>query len=224
MKKLALFLLLVIISSWRIASGQETKPDFSKKWSSSISFSPITTFFYYHPHDEYLDFYSQGVSEYIYPVGLNLEISRQLNNRLSVNWGLNFKSRPSEHLINIIGEWSSSYYEKSTDNRYIFEIPVNIKYKLLSQSRVLDPYIKTGLRGSYFKRYYVGEFTRWDFDGTTNGEIDNHDGKFITFYEIGAGSYLNLSKSIAFIIGSNLTYTLSGYGYLEFQTGFNYSF
>ena len=95
---------------------------------------------------------------------------------------------------------------------------------LLSSSRVFDPYIKTGLRGSYFKRYYVGEFTRWDFEGTTNGDIDNHDGKLIIFYEIGVGSYLNLSKSIAFLIGSNLTYTFSGFGYLEFQTGLNYSF
>jgi hypothetical protein len=158
-------------------SGQGINHDLDNKWSASISFSPITTLFYYHPHDEYLDYYSKGVSEYIYPYGLNFEMTRQLNNRLSVNSGLNFKARPGENLINIIGEWTSSYYEKSTDNRYVFEVPVNIKFKLLLSSRVLDPYIKTGLRGSYFKRYYVGEFTRWDFEGTTNGEIDNHDGK-----------------------------------------------
>jgi hypothetical protein len=205
-------------------SGQGINHDLDNKWSASISFSPITTLFYYHPHDEYLDYYSKGVSEYIYPYGLNFEMTRQLNNRLSVNSGLNFKARPGENLINIIGEWTSSYYEKSTDNRYVFEVPVNIKFKLLLSSRVLDPYIKTGLRGSYFKRYYVGEFTRWDFEGTTNGEIDNHDVKLIIFYEIGVGSYLNLSKSIAFVIGSNLTYTFSGFGYLEFQTGLNYSF
>jgi hypothetical protein len=151
-------------------------------------------------------------------------MTRQLNNKLSVNSGLNFKVRFSDNLINIIGEWTGSYYEKSTDNRYVFEMPINIKYKLLSSSRVFDPYIKTGLRGSYFKRYYVGEFTRWDFEGTTNGDIDNHDGKLIIFYEIGVGTYLNLSKSMAFVIGSNLTYTFSGFGYLEFQTGLNYSF
>lgn len=224
MKKLILLLLLVTIFSPGKISGQETSHDLNNKWSASISFSPITTFFYYHPHNEYLAYYSQGVSEYIYPFGLDVEITRQLNSRLFVGSGLNFKSKPGENLINIIGEWTGSYYEKSTDNRHIFEIPANIRYKLLTSSKVFDPYIKSGLRVSYFKRYYVGEFTRWDFEGTTNGEIDNHDGKLIVFYEIGVGSYLNLSKSIAFLIGSNLTYALSGFGYLEFQTGLNYSF
>jgi hypothetical protein len=220
MKKLIILLLLMTIFSLRTISGQEI---INNKWSTSISYSPITTFFYYHPHNEYLDYYSKGVRENIYPLGLNVEITRQLNNRLSVNSGLNFKARFSDNLINREGIYYS-YYEKSTDNRYIFEMPINIKYKLIATSRVFDPYIKTGLRGSYFKRYYVGEFSQSGFSGTPNGEIDNHDSKLIIFYEMGVGSYLNLSKSIAFLIGSNLTYTFSGFGYLEFQTGFNYSF
>jgi len=224
MKKFVFVIIILSSCLYVKVFGQKTDQILHNKWSSSISYSPITTFFYYHPTDEYLDFYSKGVREIIYPLGFNFEINRRLNNRLSVSSGMNFKARPNENLINIIGEWTGSYYEKSTDNRYVFEMPINIKYKLLSSSRVFDPYIKTGLRGSYFKRYYVGEFTRWDFEGTTNGEIDNHDGKLIIFYEIGVGSYLNLSKSIAFVIGSNLTYTFSGFGYLEFQTGLNYSF
>jgi len=225
MKKTILLLsLLPILFSLKI-SGQETSQGIINKWSTAISFSPISTLFYYRgTHDEYHDYYSKGIREVIYPIGINFEMTRRLNERLSISSGLNFKARLTDNLINIIGEWSDSYYEKSIDNRYIFELPVNFKYQLLSSPRVFNPYVKTGIRSSFFKRYYVGEFTRWGFNGTTNGEINNHDGKLIIFYEIGAGMHLKLFRSITFLIGSNLTYTLSGFGYLELQTGFNYSF
>jgi hypothetical protein len=223
MKKLILFLLVMTIFVPNIITGQSTIPVLSNKWSSSISYAPITTFFYYHPHNEYLDFYSKGIREDIYPLGFNIEITRHLNNRLSVNSGINFKAIFSDNLI-IREGWFSDYYEKSTDNEYIFEMPINFKYKILAQSGDFDPYIKAGLRGSYFKRYYVGVFTSSDIEGQTKGDIDKHDGRLLIFGEIGAGTYLNLSKSIAFLIGSNLTFTLSGFGYFEVQTGFKYSF
>jgi hypothetical protein len=223
-KSILLLLILTILSPLKI-SGQKTIEDLNNKWSAAISFSPITTFYYYHgSHNEYNSYNSKGIEELIYPIGLNFELTRQLNERLSINTGLNFKARLSDNIINVISEWAGSYYEESTDNRYIFEMPVNFKYQLISSPRVFNPYLKTGLRGSYFKRYYVGEYTRWRFDSTTNGEINNHDGKLIIFYQIGAGTYINLFKSLTFNVGSNLAYTLSGFGYLELQVGLNYSF
>jgi hypothetical protein len=225
MRKSVYFSIFLIITSMINISGQETNPKLSNYWSASLSFAPITTFYYYHgAKNEFMDYYSKGVTELIYPTGTNLRIDYKLNNRLSISSGINFKVRKHDNLINIIGEWSGSYYEKSTDDKYIFEIPIQISYQILNSPKLIDPYLKTGLRNTYFKRFYTGEFTRWDLTGTTTGKIDNHDGKFILFYEFGAGTYFNLSKSISMMIESNLTYTISGFGYLELQGGLRYSF
>ena len=225
MKKTLCISILLIITSMISISGQETNPKLTHIWSVSLSFAPITTFYYYHgSKNEFLDYYSKGVTELIYPSGTNLRIDHKLYKRLSISSGINLKVRKHDNLINIIGEWSGSYYEKSTDDKYIFEIPIQISYQILNSPKLIDPYFKTGLRNSYFKRFYTGEYTRWDLTGTTTGVIDNHDGKFIMFYELGAGTYLNLSKSISMMIESNLTYSISGFGYLELQGGLRYSF
>jgi hypothetical protein len=206
-------------------SGQETNHDVTNNWSASLSFSSIGTFYYYRSsQDKFYNYYSKGIREIVYPLGFNFGMIRNLNTRLSVSSGLNMKARMIDNLIHIIGEISPSYYEKSTDNRYILEIPLDFNYHILASPKLVDPYLKTGLRNSYFKRYYVGEYTIWGNDGTTRGEIDNHDSKFILFYEVGAGTYFNILKSISIMVESNLTYTISGFGYLELQGGLKYSF
>jgi hypothetical protein len=118
----------------------------------------------------------------------------------------------------------SFFSEESTDNRYIFEIPFSVNYNILTPSKIFDPYLKTGLRTTYFKRYYVGEYTQGGFEGTTIKDIDNHDGKLFLFYELGTGTFINISHSISVKLESNLTYTISGFGYLELQLGIKYSF
>lgn len=206
-------------------SGQETYPKITHIWSASLSFAPITTFYYYKSfQNTYMDYYEKGVTELVYPTGTNLRIEYKLSNRLSLSSGINLKVQKDDNLINIIGEWTGYYYEKSTDYKYIFEIPVQISYQILNSPKLFDPYLTTGLRNSYFKRTYTGDYTRWEFSGTTTGKIDNHDSKYIMFYGIGAGTYINISKSISLMIESNLTYTISGFGYLELQGGFRYSF
>jgi len=224
MKKPILFLsLLSILLSVKI-SGQETQQDLERKWSVSFSYSPISTFYYYGGSSEKShDYYTKGIREVIYPYGVNFAINHDLNDRLSFSSGLNIKARLTDISTFALGLFF--YSEESTDNRYIFEIPFNVNYKLLTPSRIFDPYLKTGLRTSYFKRYYVGEFTSGGLtEGTTNGEINNHDGKLILFYEIGTGTYINISNSISAKLESNLTYTISGFGYLELQLGIRYSF
>jgi len=222
MKKLNIFIFFLIAAIHSNVSAQDTV--LNNKWSTTISFSPITTFYYYHPQNEFEKHYSKGVRELIYPIGFNFEIARKLNDRLTISSGFNFKSRPNDNMIIIIGEWTGSYNEESTDNRYIFELPIDLRYTVSQKSRIFNPFISTGLRSSYFKRYYVGEYTRWDFSGKTEGTIDNHDGKLILFYEIGAGSYVKIYRSLSLMIGSNLTYSFSGFGFLEFQSGLNFSF
>lgn len=224
MKKsiLLLFLLIVFFSSK--ISGQETNQDLKSKWSASISYSPISTFYYYGGSSEKsIAYYFKGIREVKYPIGINLAVNRDLNNRLSFSSGLNFKARLTDISTFALGEWGG-YSEESTDNRYILEVPFNVIYNLLTPSKTFDPYLKTGLRTTYFKRYYVGEYTHWGFEGTTNKDIDNHDGKLILFYEFGTGTYINISNSISVKLESNLTYTISGFGYLELQLGIKYSF
>jgi hypothetical protein len=223
MKKLTLLLFLLIISFSSKISGQETYQDLKNKWSASISYSPISTFYYYGGSSEKShDYYTKGIREVIYPIGINIAINHNLNNRLSFSSGLNIKARLTD--ISTFALGLSFFIEESTDNRYIFEIPFNVNYNILTHSKIFDPYFKTGLRTTYFKRYYVGEYTQGGLEGTTIEDIDNHDGKLILFYEFGSGTYINIFKSISAKLESNLTYTISGFGYLELQLGMKYSF
>ncbi len=205
--------------------GQETNPKVAHIWSASLSYAPVTTFFYYKDfQNTYNDYYNKGISELTYPFGTNLRIEYNLSNRLSLSSGLNMKVQKDDNLKNIISEWSGSYYEKSTDYKYIFEIPIQISFQILHSPKIFDPYIITGLRNSYFKRSYTGDYTIWEFSWTSSGKIDKHDSKYIMFYGIGAGTNINITKSVSLMIESNLNYTISGFGYLEFQGGFRYSF
>jgi hypothetical protein len=222
MKNTLCFFILLTIASMISISGQGTNPKPTRVWSLSLSFAPITTFYYYKNfQNTYLDYYAKGVTELVYPTGTNLRIDYKLNNRFSVSSGINFKVETYENLP--LGA-DMSYYEKSTDTKYLFEIPIQISYKIINSPKLIDPYFTTGLRNSYFKRHYVGEYTRYAGLETIKGEINNHDGKFIVFYELGAGTYFHLSKSISMIFESNLTYTISGFGYLELLGGLRYSF
>jgi hypothetical protein len=224
MKKPILFLsLLAILLNVKIL-GQETNKDLIRKWSISFSYAPISTFYYYGGSGEKsYNYYTKGIREVIYPLGANLAIHHDLNNRFSFSSGLNIKARYTDISTFALGLFY--YSEESTDNRFIFEIPLTVNYNLLTPSRILDPYLKTGLRTTYFKRYYVGEFASGGMtEGTIDGEINNHDGRLILFYEIGTGTYINVSNSISAKLESNLTYTISGFGYLELQLGFRYSF
>ncbi len=224
MKRTLCISFFLMITSLTCISGQETKPKLNQNWSVSLSFAPITTFYYYHgAQNEYLDYYSKGVMEIIYPKGSNLRIDFKFNNRLSFSSGLNFKVVNDKYSTISIGEFSARS-EKSTDDKYILEIPIQINYQIIKSPKFFNPYLKTGFRNSYFKRFYIGEYTLWDYSGTTNGKIDNKDSKYIMFYELGAGTFLNLSRSISFIIESNLTYSISGFGYFELQGGLRYSF
>jgi hypothetical protein len=225
MKKLVLILILLNILGYSKSSGQETYQDLKNNWSASVSFSPISTFYYYGGSSEKShDLYSKGIREIIYPLGLNLRLSRNINDQLSLTSGLNLKARFTDNLIDIISEFSGAYHEESTDNRYIIELPIGLLYKIKSDSRLFDPYLKTGIRNSYFKRSYVGEYTSWSYTGMTEGKINNHEGRFIIFYELGTGTFIKVSKPLLFMIESNITYTFSGFGYIELQAGLTYSF
>lgn len=225
MGKTLTVLILLIITSMNNISGQETNVRPLKIWSVSLSYAPVATFFYYRNfQDKYLEYYRKGVEERTYRTGFNLKTDYKLNNRLSVSSGINFKFIPYDNLRNVIYEWSGSYYEKSSDDRYIFEIPLEVSYHILSSPKFIDPFIKTGLRNSYFKQDYVGEYTRNSYQGTISGEIDVHESKFILFYELGAGTYLNFTKSISLMFETNITYTISGLGIIELLGGLRYSF
>jgi len=223
MKKtiLLLFLLTIFLSSK--ITGQETNQDL-RKWSASISYSPISTFYYHSRSSEKShDYYTKGIREVIYPFGVNFAIHHDLNDRLSFSSGLNYKARLTDISTFALGLFYFS--EESTDNRYIFEIPFNVNYNLLTPSKIFAPYVKTGLRTTYFKRYYVGRYTSGGMmTESINEEINDHDGKLFLFYEIGTGTYINITNSISAKLESNLTYTISGFGYLEVQLGMKYSF
>jgi len=223
MKKSFLLLVLLTIFLSSKITGQETTQGL-RKWSASISYSPISTFYYYgNTSEKSYDYYTKGIREVIYPFGVNFAIHHNLNDRLSFSSGFNYKARLTD--ISIFGLGLFYFSEESTDNRYIFEIPFNVYYNLLTPSKIFDPYLKTGFRTTYFKRYYVGKYTSSEImTDPINGEINNHDGKLFLFYEIGTGTYINISNSISAKLESNLTYTISGFGYLEVQLGMKYSF
>jgi hypothetical protein len=83
MRKIIFLLLLVRFTPLSTISGQETNQN--RNWSISFTYSPITTFYYYHPQNEYEAFYSKGVREIIYPIGLNVALSRSMSSRLTLS-------------------------------------------------------------------------------------------------------------------------------------------
>ena len=203
--------------------GQETNQKLEKGWSIALTFAPLTTFYYYHsPEDGYFDHYSIGITEVIYPFGANLIVDRKLNNRISISSGASFKTKTNVNL----GEGADMlYYETSTENKYVFEIPITLKYHFPVSSRFFSPYLNAGIRNTYFKRSYIGDYIEYTSSpwGTT-GEIDKHEGKYFLFANLGLGFNFNIIKSFSLILESNLTYSISGFGYLEGQGGIRYSF
>jgi hypothetical protein len=228
MKKLVLILFLLTILITSKTSGQETNQDLKNHWSASLSYSPISTFYYYGGSSQKShDYYTKGIREVIYPIGINLRLARNFNEQLSLTSGLNIKARMTDNFIDMISEFSGAYHEESTDNRYIVELPIGLLYNIKSDPKLFDPYVRTGIRNSYFKRSYVGDYKSWSYmpiTGMTEGKIDNHDGCLIIFYDLGVGTFIKASKSLLFMVESNLTYTISGFGYIELLTGLTYSF
>jgi hypothetical protein len=222
MKKAFWFSILLAITAILTVSGQGQNTGSSKKWSASVTLSPISTFNYYHSKwNRYDNFHAKGITEAIYPTGANFNINHDINNRISVSSGINYKNR--ENITLPLGA-DMSYYESSIEKKYVFEIPLKINYRIFSTPKLFDPYIITGIRNSYFKRNYTGSYTKYGSNGTINGEIDKHEGRYILFYDLGLGTTMNLSKSVFVIVESNLTYSISGYGYLEIQGGLGYTF
>jgi hypothetical protein len=225
MKRITLYLFILTNLTFLQISGQDTTQKLRKNWLASVSYSPISTFYYYgRSSEKSYDLYTEGIREVIYPIGINFRLARNINDQLSLTSGINIKVRMTNDLIDIMYEYSGSYYEKSTDDRYILEIPIGLLYNIKSDSKLFDPYLKTGIRNSYFKRYYDGEYKRGSLSGMETGEINNHDGRYIMFYELGAGTFIKLSKPLILMIESNVTYTFSGLGYVELLAGFTYSF
>jgi hypothetical protein len=223
MKKTFCFSILLLITTMISISGQETNPKITHTWSVSLSVAPIATFYYYHgSNHEYRDYYSKGVIEVVYPTGTNLRIDRKLNDRLSISSGFNFKVLKHENLISQMG--LDYYFEKSKDNKYIFEIPIDISYQILNSPKFFNPYLKTGLRNSYFVQSYFGEYSSSSLTGGFLKNFDIQNRKYIIFYDLGIGTHITLSRSISVMLESNLTYSLSGFGYLELQGGLRYSF
>jgi hypothetical protein len=218
-----IYFILLLLSSIVGISGQEIKETSDNSWSIALTYAPLTTFYYYHGlRNEYLDHYSIGITETIYPKGGNIMIDRKINDRLSFSSGFSMKTKKNEK----IGLGADMlYYETSTENKYIFEIPVTIKYYFSNSPRFFSPYLNTGLRNTYFKRSYIGDFKDYTTSpwGTT-GEIDKHEGKYFMFVNLGLGFDLKFYKSFSLILESNLTYSISGFGYLEGQGGIRYSF
>jgi hypothetical protein len=224
MKKAFYISILLITTSLIAVSGQEISSDQLKTWSVSLTFAPMETFFYYPGYRKVFKYYTlRGVTETFYPAGANLSIEHKLNTRLSFCSGFSYKTKKTDNLINGVG-FGSGYYEKSTEDKYVLSIPIQINYQILNSPKFINPYLKTGLINSYFKRYYLGEYTMWYETETTNGIIDRHEGRFIMFFELGAGAYFNLLKSLSVILETDLTYNLWGLGYYEFQGGLRYSF
>jgi hypothetical protein len=219
-KTIFLLFILTILSSIKI-SGQETDQTFHKDWSIALTYAPLTTFYYYHGlKNEYRDRDLIGITEAIYPKGTDFIIDHKISNRFSISSGLSFKTKKN---VNLGGGADMWYYETSTENKYIFEIPIAVKYDLSKLSKYINPYLKTGIRNSYFKRSYVGEYTSLT-GPITKGQIDKHEGKYFLFYEVGAGTTINFLKPFSVLLESNLTYTISGFGYLELVAGLRYSF
>jgi len=222
MKNIYFILLLLVISSIVEISGQEVKQISDKNWSIALTYAPLTTFYYYHGlTNEYHDHYSIGITEAIYPKGGNIMIDRRINDRLSFSSGFSFKTK--KNVILDLGA-DMYYYETSTETKYIFEIPAAIKFDIFKSSKSINPYIITGFRNAYFKRSYIGEYISYVPPEVTTGEIDKHEGKYFLFYELGFGTNINILKSFSLTLESNLTYTISGFGFLELQTGLRYSF
>ncbi len=222
---LSLSLILLIINSFSI-SGQEAAKKPLNVWSISLSFAPIETFYYYpRSLDIYSKFSPTGIDEDLYPRGVNFAVNRTLTKRFSVSTGLNYKFHHTKNDIVIIGEWGGgSYSEKSVDDMHIFDVPIELNYQLLKSPGFLDPFLKTGLRNTYFKRSYVGHYSSSSFEGNASGEIADFKGTFMIFYELGFGTYLNIFKSVSIMVETNLTSTLSGLGFIELQGGLKYSF
>lgn len=222
MKKAYWLLILLIATTLLTVSGQVPNSGTSKKWSAAVTASPISTFNYYHSKWNTVDkFYSKGITEVIYPKGANIKIDIGLNNRISVSSGLNFKTKEYQKFP--YGA-DMRYYESSIEKKYVFEMPIVINYRLFSSPKLFDPYIITGIRNSYFKRDYTGSYTTTGLPDVSPVVIDKHEGRFFVFYDIGAGTTLNLTKSVFVIVESNLTYSVSGFGYLEIQGGLGYTF
>ena len=223
MRKFLYILILLTITSPITISGQETNPKQTHIWSISLSFAETWTgYFYQLSRDKRNDYYFKGIKEDNFPKGAILRIDYKLDDNFGINSGINFKKTNASIILPLGAD--KLYYENSTDTEYLFEIPIQISYHLLTAPKLIDPYVNIGLRNSYFKRDYVGEYTEYAGITTIKGKINHQDGKFIMFYNLGAGTYVTISKSISLTIESNIACTISGFGYTELLGGLRYSF
>jgi len=210
MKKITFLLVLFLTLHVFNIYGQEIDSKQANIWSVSFSYAP-TSAFYYYPLSKKVAFnnYPLGFRGTLFPVGFNFAVGRNLNQRFSISTGINFKYRSEKK--------SSIWYEGvATDNMYLFEIPLEVNYKFFKSKKFLNPFIKTGIRNSYFNCSNTVE--------PPLSQIDDHKESFYLSYEVGAGTYLNIYKSLSIVIASNLTSTLSGLGFFELQGGLKYSF
>jgi outer membrane protein W len=221
-RALQFFYLLMIIPVMDL-SAQDADTGRTRKFSFSVGYAPITTFYFPGVKDntKFNNSYN-GITEIIYQSGFNLRADYRINEKLLLNSGVNYKERKSDYSVSSFGLFA--YTEESKNNKFIYELPLSLNYSFLKSPGLLEPYVSAGLRLSIFKWDHVGSYTKYISGTIESGIIDDHKTNTFMFVELGTGTYINISNSFSFLIEANVTSTKSFYGYFELFSGLRYSF
>lgn len=204
-------------------AGQQDENNKNKRFSIAAAYAPVATFYYPGVTDntKYKNT-NEGLTEITYSNGINLRADYMFTEKLSLSSGFNYKVRKRDFYGSSTGMFA--YNETSESNKFIYEIPLYLNYRILKSHGIFEPYVSAGLRFSLFKWDHVGSYTRNYLGTTESGFINDHKNKALVYAELGSGTYVNISKSFSLLIEANITCTTSYYGFLEIASGVRYSF
>jgi outer membrane protein W len=143
-------------------------------------------------------------------------IDYRLRRHLSLSFGINVNFEKEDYSnsdYNGITYDFRTYSEKTV----LFEFPVQLNYHFRDTSKIFNPYIKLGLRNSFYHRDFVISPENLSYPYT----------RYFLLMDLGLGSYLKVSNHLSLIyeasIGFGLKYLRSDYVYLEGLIGLRYT-
>jgi hypothetical protein len=205
MKRHYFISVLIILGITSILNGQDSKRD-SNPWSISFSYSPKLEI------SRYLQ-YSGGQPFY---KSFNNMIDYRLRRHLSLSFGINVNFEKEDYSNS---DYNGISYDFRTFSEKIvlFEFPVQLNYHFRDTSKFFNPYIKLGLRNSFYHRDFVILPENLSYPYT----------RYFLLMDLGLGSYLKVSNHLSLIyeasVGFGLKYLRSDYVYLEGLIGLRYT-
>lgn len=203
MKKATLLLIVFVINSIRIISGQEI----GDTLKTELKQSPLSIEVSYSPHYAF-SFSPTSISRPFrdFWLGVNGRLVYKVDSeRTSISIGVTYRRKK-------IVQTSPDNYDIAT----LLEFPIQVNYHLKETVSTFDPYLKTSIRVCQFRVNYFG----YSGEGIRSNYID-----YLLLADIGYGSSIKISNNLHFYFESSLGYgvtdILPNRAYLDLLLGFN---